>query len=160
MRILIVSDTHGSHTNFEKMLEKEKKADLLIHLGDVEGGEDYMEALLSCPSHILAGNNDFFSHLDREKEFVLLGHRIWLTHGHTQFVNMGEGQLRRVAKDRNIDIVMYGHTHRPSLTQEKDLIILNPGSIAYPRQMGRKATYMVMDLKEGKIPEVELKYIG
>lgn len=159
MRILIISDTHGSHANFEKLLEKEKKRDLLIHLGDTEGGEGYMESLLDCPSHIIGGNNDFFSYLDREKEFVLMGHRIWLTHGHAQFVGMGEGQLKRIARDRGIDIVMYGHTHRPSINQMQGMTILNPGSLSFPRQIGRKASYIVMELEKGKEPNIELKYI-
>ena len=32
----------------------------LIHLGDVEGQEDYIEVIAGCPVHIVAGNNDFF----------------------------------------------------------------------------------------------------
>ena len=63
MKALIVSDTHGSHRNLERVIEKEQPLDLLIHLGDVEGGEDYIEAIADCPVHVVAGNNDFFSEL-------------------------------------------------------------------------------------------------
>ena len=45
MRVLIVSDTHKSHRNLERVLEKETGIDMMIHLGDVEGAEDYIEAL-------------------------------------------------------------------------------------------------------------------
>ena len=43
----------------------------------------------------------------------------------------------REARDRRLDIVMYGHTHRPFYEVEKkegdkDLIVLNPGSLSYP----------------------------
>ena len=79
MKILIVSDTHKSHRNLEKVIERTKEIDMLLHLGDVEGGEDYIEALVDCPVHIVSGNNDFFSDLPREKEFDILGKHIFMT---------------------------------------------------------------------------------
>lgn len=42
MRILIVSDTHGRHQALDRALEEAGKIDMFIHLGDVEGGEDYL----------------------------------------------------------------------------------------------------------------------
>ena len=44
MKILIVSDTHGHEENLERVVEKVGKIDCLLHLGDVEGQEDYIEA--------------------------------------------------------------------------------------------------------------------
>ena len=58
MKILIVSDTHKSHKNLDKVLEIVKPIDMLIHLGDVEE-DDYIQALADCPAHIIRGNNDF-----------------------------------------------------------------------------------------------------
>ena len=72
MKVLIVSDTHRRHGNLETVLENVGKMDLLIHLGDAEGEEDYIEAIAGCPVEIIAGNNDFFSNLDKEK-VILLG---------------------------------------------------------------------------------------
>ena len=43
MRVLIVSDTHGSHRNLDAVLERVGKIDALIHMGDVENGEHYIE---------------------------------------------------------------------------------------------------------------------
>ena len=43
MKILIVSDTHGRLENLERVIEMTKPIDALIHLGDVEGQEDYMK---------------------------------------------------------------------------------------------------------------------
>ena len=45
MRVLIVSDTHGRHTSLDRALKEAGDIDMFIHLGDVEGGEDYIEAL-------------------------------------------------------------------------------------------------------------------
>lgn len=156
MKIMIVSDTHKSHRNLERAIEKAGKIDMLIHLGDVEGGEDYIEALADCPAHILSGNNDFFSDLPREEEFDIEGKHIFITHGHYYYVSMNEERLKEEARNRGADIVMYGHTHKPSCERENGLLILNPGSIAFPRQMGRKYTYMMMQIEKGKEPEVEL----
>ena len=134
-------------------------ADMLIHLGDVEDDADYIEAIFECPTHIVGGNNDFFSRLPREEEFELEGHHIFITHGHAYYVSMGEAHLQEEARRRGADIVMYGHTHVPALTIDADLVTLNPGSLTYPRQQGRQATYMVMKLEKGKQPEVELKTV-
>lgn len=156
MKIMIVSDTHNSHRNLERAIEKAGKIDMLIHLGDVEGGEDYIEALADCPAHILSGNNDFFSDLPREEEFDIEGRHIFITHGHYYYVSMNEERLKEEARNRGADIVMYGHTHKPSCERENGLLVLNPGSIAFPRQIGRKYTYMIMQIEKGKEPEVEL----
>ena len=81
------------------------------------------------------------------------GRHIFITHGHYYYVAMSEERLKEEARERGADIVMYGHTHKPSLTREEDLITLNPGSVAYPRQQGRRPSYMVMELE----PEGEVK---
>ena len=60
MKILIVSDTHGHSENLEKVLEQTGPLDHFIHLGDVEGQEDYIEVIAGCPVHMVSGNNDFF----------------------------------------------------------------------------------------------------
>ena len=57
MRVLIISDTHGRHTAFDRAIMEAGKIDYLVHLGDTEGGEDYIEAFCGCPAYILAGNN-------------------------------------------------------------------------------------------------------
>ena len=54
MKILIVSDTHGRHSNLDKVLELEPDINMLLHLGDVENGEDYIEAITKCPVYIIA----------------------------------------------------------------------------------------------------------
>ena len=48
MKILIISDTHGSHKNFDRVIEKERPLDMLIHLGDVEGDELQIVRYIWC----------------------------------------------------------------------------------------------------------------
>ena len=73
MRILVVSDTHGRDGNLERAVLREQPFDMLIHCGDVEGREFFIEALAECPCTIISGNNDFFSDLPREDELSIAG---------------------------------------------------------------------------------------
>lgn len=159
MRILIVSDTHGSLRNFDEIIEREKKIDMLLHLGDIEGDDDYMEAVMACPVHVVAGNNDFFSGLPGELEIEVGKYKVFMTHGHGYYVSAGTKRLKQAARARGADIVMYGHTHRPEIDLEDDVITINPGSLSYPRQPGRKATYVVMDISAKGEAVFNLKYV-
>ena len=80
MRVLIISDTHGRHTAFDRAIMEAGKIDYLVHLGDTEGGEDYIEAFCGCPAYILAGNNDFFSRNLREMEIYFGKKKAFMAH--------------------------------------------------------------------------------
>lgn len=159
MKILIVSDTHGNHDNLDIVLEQEKPFDLLIHLGDAEGYEDYIEAVAECPVEVVAGNNDFFSSLPYEREIKIGKYKIFLTHGHYYYVNAGIKHIKKEGIARGADIVMFGHTHRPILEMTDDIIILNPGSISYPRQEGREASYIIMEVDEEGEASFSLEFL-
>lgn len=154
MRILIVSDTHRRHTNLERVIKKIGHLDLAIHLGDAEGEEDDIESIVGCPLEIIAGNNDFFSRLDKEKELQIGKYKVLLTHGHYYYVTVGTEQIIADARARGKDIVMFGHTHRPCIEYEDGITALNPGSISFPRQEGRKPSYILMEID----PEGEAHY--
>ncbi len=68
-------------------------ADMLIHLGDVEDDEDYIELFLSVQRILWGETMIFFSRLPREEEFELEGHHIFITHGHAYYVSMGEAHF-------------------------------------------------------------------
>ena len=159
MKVLIVSDTHGGHGSLDMAIEKEEPFDMLLHLGDVEGGDDYIEAVVDCPVHIVKGNNDFFAQLPSDKEIKLDGHRVFMTHGHGYYVSMGEEHLLREARLRQADIALYGHTHRPSIREKEGVLIMNPGSLRYPRQEGRRPSYIVMEISRGKPVKAEIRYL-
>ena len=44
---------------------------MLVHCGDVEGREIFIEALAEMSCCIVSGNNDFFSDLPREEEIEI-----------------------------------------------------------------------------------------
>lgn len=146
MKVLIVSDTHRQNKNLFEVIKKVGPIDLLIHLGDAEGSEDIIAMEANCPVEMVAGNNDFFSDLDREKEIMIGKYRVLLTHGHFYYVSVGTENIKTEAISRQFDIVMFGHTHRPLLEIEDNIIALNPGSLSYPRQDKRIPTYAIMEL--------------
>ncbi len=159
MRVLIVSDTHGKHRNLDRVLEETAGIDVFIHLGDVEGSETYIDAVVECEKHIVKGNNDFFSELPREEEFLLGKKRVFITHGHNYHVSLDPEMIKEEGRARKADIVMFGHTHRPYLDVEDDITILNPGSLSYPRQEGRKGSYMILEMDEDGTCEYRQFYL-
>ena len=150
MKVLIVSDTHRKNENYFKGLEL-VKPDLVIHCGDVEGSEYALTQAADCPVQLVRGNNDFFSCLPRELELKLGAYKVWVTHGHNYCVSMGNEVIRREAAARGMDIVMYGHTHKPVVDRKGSVMAVNPGSLSYPRQEGRRPSYIVMNVEEEDI---------
>ena len=159
MRVLIVSDTHGRHGGLARALQEAGNIDMLIHLGDVEGGETYIDAVADCEKHIIRGNNDFFSELPREEEFYIGSHKVFITHGHAYYVSLDPEYIREEGKARGAEIVMFGHTHRPFFEDDNGIIVLNPGSLSFPRQEGRKGSYMILEMDQDGGLEFSQKYL-
>lgn len=106
MKILIVSDTHRRNENYIRVLERVAPVDMVIHCGDIEGSEYLIAECAGCPVQMVMGNNDFFSDLPREKEFMVGKYKVWLTHGHNYYVSMGNETIKKEARSRGVDIVM------------------------------------------------------
>ena len=161
MRILIISDTHRYHEPLEGILKNDGPFDLLIHCGDLEGEEDQIERLTgpTCACVMVPGNNDFFCTLPRERVLQIAGLKIWITHGHNYYVSMDPSILKSEAYDRGMNIVMFGHTHKPLVDLSGPVIAVNPGSLTYPRQNGRRPSYIIMEVEEGSAPSFEIRYL-
>ena len=163
MRVLIVSDTHRQGENFYRALEETKPVALVIHCGDVEGQEYEFESVVrevnNCPFVIAAGNNDFFSGLKNDVEVQIGSYKALVTHGHNYYISMNNEFLKREAVARGYQMVFYGHTHRPVVDDKSGILAVNPGSLSYPRQEGRKPSYALMEIdEEGKV-EVAIHYL-
>lgn len=152
MKILIISDTHGQAACLEAIMQREKKIDLLLHAGDVEGEEDYIRTLVysecRADSYIVSGNNDWFSDLPKEITVSVGDDRIFLCHGHRYGISFGTERIRDEARSRNATIIVAGHTHRPMVEKKDNILVVNPGSPVYPRQKGRAPTYAVMEIDQ------------
>lgn len=159
MRILVVSDTHRKLENLKIVLERVQPVDMLLHLGDAEGDDDYIAEMARCPMALVAGNNDFFSTLPREREIEIGEHRIFMTHGHYYDVNSGTIDIKKEAISRKCDIAMFGHTHRPVIEYENRVVVMNPGSLTHPRQEGRRPSYILMEIDKTGMAHFEIKYL-
>ena len=142
MKFLIVSDTHGRMYNLEEAMEREE-FDGMIHCGDVEGMDDLIKSKVNGPCYMVMGNNDWFSNLPAEIQVNIDDYRAFITHGHNYGVSLG----------------LFGHTHRPVAEKRGNLWIVNPGSLTYPRQMGRKPSYAMLTINEEHELSVEIKYL-
>lgn len=145
MKILIVSDTHKKNDNYFQVLNMQKP-DMVIHCGDAEGSEYAITQAADCPVQMVLGNNDFFSDLPKEIVISIGKYRAWITHGHNYYVTMDRENIKREAAGRGMDIVIYGHTHRPVIDTQGEVIALNPGSLSYPRQENHRPSYIIMEL--------------
>ena len=161
MRILIVSDSHGKNGNIKEIVNRIKQIDLFIHLGDSQCSNNELETIVPCPIEIVAGNTDWHSTNPKSKIIELMGLRIFITHGHNHHVKHGSfDDIIKTARTNNAHIAMFGHTHVPFLDQSKsDIILLNPGSITYPRQQGYLPSYMIMEIDSEGIPHFMEAYI-
>ena len=159
MRVLIVSDTHGRDHYLLKTLERVTPIDLLIHLGDFEGGEEYIKSIAPCPIEFISGNNDFFNGLPKEKIIQIGKYTIMLTHGHRYGVNSTTCNLLDSAQRNKTDIVMFGHTHVPMINLSGGIWLINPGSLALPRQNGKIPTFIIMDIDSNGDAHFSLNYL-
>jgi uncharacterized protein len=159
MKVLIVSDTHGRDQYLLEAFERVSPIDLLIHLGDLEGSEDYIRSIISCPMELISGNNDFFNGLPKEKLIQIGKYRVMLTHGHRYGVNYSTNGILELARNNNADIVMFGHTHVPMIDLSNSIWAINPGSLALPRQNGRIPTFIIMDLDSRGDAHFTLNYL-
>ena len=171
MRILIIGDTHAQDDIFLRILSKEcgsgafhsgnrpRGFDVLIHTGDFEGSEIVYRELSGSAFYYVAGNNDFFTEAPFERVIELESCRIYMTHGHLYNVfETDEGILREAAR-RHAHIAVFGHSHYPVAEIQRGILLLNPGSLAWPRQEGRRPSYIVLELQSGRIKSFEIRYL-
>lgn len=158
--ILVISDTHGYHTNLRAVIERERENfDAVFHLGDVEGADDLIREMAGCPVRFVRGNCDGWCDLPGELDFTQWGHHFFLTHGHRFFVYNDPSDLAAEAAARGADVALYGHTHKPLIQMCGEVLVVNPGSISRPRQADRRASYILMHVEENKPVDCELKYL-
>lgn len=158
MKVLIVSDTHGRNHYLIDTIKRVGPIDLLIHLGDIESGEEYIKSMIPCPVEFVAGNNDFFNGLPKDKIIHIGKYCVMLTHGHRYGVNFSTSGILEAAKKHKADIVMYGHTHVPQIDLAGSIWTINPGSLALPRQHGRVPTFIIMEIDAGGDAHFTLNY--
>ena len=162
MKLMIVSDIHGSAYYCEKMLEcyKKENADKLVILGDVlyhgprnDLPEEYapkkvIEMLNNIKEEILCVRGNCDTEVDQMvlkfpimADYALLywnNRMIFVTHGHNH-------NLEKLPMLKKGDILLHGHTHIPAWEAFGNAnLYLNPGSVSIPKE-GSVHSYMVLE---------------
>ena len=82
------------------------------------------------PFAIVKGNTDSDDFDTREtKVFDLFGKKVLLTHGHLFNVKTTLKELEKKAHYENVDICVFGHTHKEFLEEKNGIIFVNPGAL-------------------------------
>jgi putative phosphoesterase len=129
MRILVISDSHGNTPLALQACEIAGTFDALFHLGD--GGEDaeVLAHALEIEVFHVAGNCDHGSSSPRELILECEGKRLLLMHGDACGVKNGLGMLEKRAREAEVDAVLFGHTHRATVTTLSGILAVNPGTL-------------------------------
>lgn len=130
MKVLICSDSHTRLDYFQKVMELEKP-ELVIFAGD--HSTDALDISLvyeEIPFKIVRGNTDFSDRkTEDELKFEINGKKVLLTHGHLQWVKSSLNELEIRAKEEEVDICIFGHTHRELEIEKDGILYLNPGAL-------------------------------
>jgi putative phosphoesterase len=122
----VISDTHGLIR--PEVADAFSGVDLIIHAGDIGTAEVIEELRSIAPVIAVRGNNDKGPWADTisETEIVQIGNvNIYILH------DLKEIDLSPAA--RGLQVVISGHSHRPSIETRDEVLFLNPGS-AGPRR--------------------------
>ena len=142
MRLLVMSDSHGRDWRVRAALEAHPEVGAWIHLGDGLREATRLAEEFPIPLYAVRGNCDFWQPgippESREEQFG--GKRVFFTHGHLYGVKYGLYRVTAAAREREADILLFGHTHQPMTDYQEGLHILNPGSI------GDDGSYALIDI--------------
>ena len=151
MKVIVVSDTHGINQAFISNLKDHKDAQLIIHLGDMVDDVEEIKKYTDIPVIAVRGNNDYYdSEVEWDQELELLGHKIFVTHGHNYRVHYGIENLLYKAEEVGAELAIYGHTHVYFQEDFDGITILNPGSAGYDRGMDGES-FVILDISKEKI---------
>jgi putative phosphoesterase len=143
LRIGLISDTHG-------LLRPEALAflagcDHLVHAGDI-GGPDILERLAAiAPLSVVRGNNDhapWAAAIPASLTLALGGVRLHAVHD--------IAELSIVPAEAGVQVVVSGHSHKPSLTERAGVLYVNPGS-AGPRRFTLPISAGELRIAEGRV---------
>ncbi|MBD3244107.1 MAG: YfcE family phosphodiesterase, partial [Chitinivibrionales bacterium] len=143
--LLVVSDTHGLLR--PEVLELARKCELVIHAGDI-GAVDVLQRLREVAEVVAVRGNVDHGAWAHE----LPRHARVERHGTTLYVVHQPEHLDVNPVTAGIDVVISGHSHRPSVRREGDVLYLNPGS-AGPRRFHLPATVALLEVAENALPE-------
>ncbi len=142
MKIAILGDSHNHLGILDRMQEEDRfqGVELILHTGDMCNDGSYLEEITGIKVIGVKGNADpVYSPCETEVVLELEGYKIYLTHGHQYGVEDNNDRLFYRGKEIGADIVVFGHSHIPLTIEEENMLLLNPGSIGFPRGLSNKS---------------------
>jgi putative phosphoesterase len=129
------------------------KPNAVVHLGDCyDDGQAMAEEYPYLYFYRVPGNWDKYSNLIGVPAVLVskvCGVRLFMTHGHLHGVRTGLDTLIRDASQRDVQAVLFGHTHSKFCKQtESGIWIMNPGSCC-----GHDKTAGLITVESGKISD-------
>ena len=138
----LIADTHGLMR--PEALDALKKADLIIHAGDI-GKLAVLEKLQNlAPVRAIRGNND------RDPWALSLPTHDSVTIGaHTLYVLHDLKELALDPRASGFSVVVSGHSHKPEVRTLNQVLFVNPGS-AGPRRFILPVTVAMLALRSDR----------
>ncbi len=165
MKILMLSDTHGNQVMLQRVIMylSQNKIDLVIHLGDdYQDGELIIAAgypLIRIPG---TWTVEYKNTLIENRRFeVFEGWRFFLTHTPESHFNDLPDDLdpQVILTNQECDVFCHGHTHHPEIvTDDNDVIRLNPGHLKRPEDRGCRASFAILDVTSNDLKIKILDY--
>ncbi|TFG22139.1 MAG: YfcE family phosphodiesterase [Promethearchaeota archaeon] len=135
VEIVIIGDTHA--LTFEElpkeMLKAIQRADYVIHVGDYTS-KNVLDGLIRLKGQQFKGvygNTDpqAIRNMVPSKQILeIKGKRIGITH--PAVGGLEKYTLKRAMakfRNKNVDAIIYGHTHEPVIKNQGNIILFNPG---------------------------------
>ncbi len=143
----VISDTHGLLR--PSALTALRGSDFIIHAGDV-GRPGVLEGLRTiAPVIAVRGNVDYGGWADALPMSAVLS-----LGGHDLHILHILADIGRDPKASGFAAVIYGHSHKPDITETDGVVYFNPGS-AGPRRFKLPVTVGRLSIKDGRVtPEL------
>lgn len=128
-KILVLSDSHSHFDRALKIFEDEKP-DIVIGAGDgIKDIDDLSYVHPEVKYYMVKGNCDYYERNHHEENlFEIDGIKIFLTHGHLYDVKRSLNSIKEIGKKLNASLVVFGHTHKPYIEKDGNMILFNPGA--------------------------------
>jgi putative phosphoesterase len=159
----VVSDTHLPRFGraLPRALERGLRAarvERILHLGDLTDllAVPLFEAI--APFDAVAGNNDgveIRERFGRRKILRVEDVRIGMIHGDGKKGTTLDRALAAFADDP-VDVVLFGHSHRPLVKRREGLLVANPGSPT-DKRINPRYSYAILTV-DGARADVRLRY--
>jgi putative phosphoesterase len=128
-----VSDTHmptRARVLPRPLLADIERADLVLHAGDLATADVLAALQALAPVQAVYGNTDepeLRRILPRRTKVDVQGKMVGLVHGDSPSLpTVQRAQAEFV--DEPVDAIVFGHSHKPLLRREDDVLLFNPGS--------------------------------